>query len=241
MAGCACAVDKTGRGIMPEPVSDRIHCLITAGPTREHLDPVRFLSNGSSGRMGYALAAGAVARGWTVDLVSGPVALPRPPGARVHDVVSADEMFEACAPLFEKCSLFIAVAAVADYRPQETAPEKIGKADGPMRIELVPTVDILKTLAGRKRPGQVVVGFAAETRDVENRARRKLAEKNLDWIVANDVGRPGLGMNAEDNAVVLLGRSGARFAFGPAPKSAVAEFILDRVESWRPSGPPGFQ
>ena len=222
-------------------VSHQIRCLITAGPTREHLDPVRFLSNGSSGRMGYAIAAGAVARGWQVDLVSGPVALPSPPGATVHGVVSADEMFRACAALFETCDLFIAVAAVADYRPREAALEKLEKTGGPLQLELVPTVDILKTLAGRKRPGQVVVGFAAETHDIEGRACRKLAEKNLDWIVANDVSRPGLGMNADDNAVVVLGRRGERFAFGPAPKAAVAEFILDRVESRRPSGPPGFQ
>ena len=103
------------------------------------------------------------------------------------------------------------------------------KTGGPLRLELVPTVDILKTLSERKRPGQVVVGFAAETRDVEDYARRKLAEKKLDWSVANDVGRPGVGMNADDNAVVLLGRNGERIAFGPAPKSAIAGFILDRV------------
>jgi phosphopantothenoylcysteine decarboxylase/phosphopantothenate--cysteine ligase len=224
-----------------ERVSKRIHCLITAGPTREHLDPVRFLSNGSSGRMGYAIAENAVARGWQVDLVSGPVALSPPPGATVHGVVSADEMFRACAPLFDTCDLFIAVAAVADYRPHVIARDKLKKTGEPLRIELFPTVDILKTLAERKRPGQVVVGFAAETRDLENRARQKLEKKNLDWIVANDVSWPGVGMNADDNTVVLLGRRGERIAFGPAPKPAVAEFILDQVESRRLSGPPGFQ
>jgi len=210
-------------------VSHRIRCLITAGPTREHLDPVRFVSNGSSGKMGYALAADAVARGWQVDLVSGPVALARPPGATVHDVVSADQMLQACLPLFESCDVFIAVAAVADYRPQMVAPEKLKKTAGPLCLELVPTVDILRALAERKRPGQVVVGFAAETRDLENRARQKLEKKNLDWIVANDVSRPGVGMNSDDNTVVLLGRRGERIAFGPAPKPAVAEFILENV------------
>jgi phosphopantothenoylcysteine decarboxylase/phosphopantothenate--cysteine ligase len=203
--------------------------LITAGPTREHLDPVRFLSNGSSGKMGYALAAGAVARGWQVDLVSGPVSLAPTPGATVHAVVSADEMLRTCAMLFDMCDLFIAVAAVADYRPQTIAPEKLKKTGGLLQLELVPTVDILKTLAARKRPGQMVVGFAAETRDIEVYARRKLIEKELDWIVANDVSRPEIGMNAEDNAVVLLGRNGERLAFGPAPKPAVAGFILDQV------------
>ncbi|HSY53191.1 MAG TPA: phosphopantothenoylcysteine decarboxylase [Opitutaceae bacterium] len=208
-----------------------LRCLITAGPTREHLDPVRFLSNGSSGRMGYALAGAALSRGWQVDLVSGPVALPPPPGAVAHRVVSAAEMLAACEPLFAGCDVFIAVAAVADFRPKSAAREKLKKsaAGGGMALELVPTVDVLKTLAGRKRPGQVVVGFAAETHDLEASAQRKLMEKNLDWIVANDVSRPGTGMEAEDNAVVLLSRAGGRWAFGPAPKRAVAEFILEKV------------
>jgi len=204
-------------------------CLLTAGPTREYLDPVRFLSNGSSGRMGYALAAAAAARGWQVDLVSGPVTLPPPAGVTVHRVVSAAEMLAACEPCFATCNLFIAVAAVADYRPREVTAEKRKKSPGPLTLELVPTVDILRTLAARKSPGQIVVGFAAETEDVEAGARRKLADKRLDWIVANDVGRPGLGMEAADNAVVLLGAGGERHAFGPAPKEAVAAFLLDRI------------
>ena len=208
-------------------------CLITAGPTREHIDPVRFLSNGSSGRMGYALAAAAAARGWDVDLVSGPVALPAPASASVNviRVVSADEMFAACEPLFTRCDVFIAVAAVCDYKPRVMARAKTKKAgDGAdLTLELTPTVDILKTLAARKTPRQCVVGFAAETRDVESYARKKLAEKNLDWIVANDVGRPGIGMDAADNAIVMLSRDGARAEFGPAPKEKVAEFILARI------------
>jgi phosphopantothenoylcysteine decarboxylase/phosphopantothenate--cysteine ligase len=127
--------------------------------------------------------------------------------------------------------VFIAVAAVADFRPKVAVREKLKKsaAGGGMAIELVPTVDVLKTLAGRKRPGQIVIGFAAETHDVEASAQRKLAEKNLDLIVANDVSRPGIGMEAEDNAIVLLSRAGGRWAFGPAPKRAVAEFILEKV------------
>jgi phosphopantothenoylcysteine decarboxylase/phosphopantothenate--cysteine ligase len=210
-------------------VSHRIRCLITAGPTREHLDPVRFLSNASSGKMGYALAAAAVARGWQVDLVSGPVALAPPPGATLHRVQSAEEMFRACEPLFPASDLLVAVAAVADYRPRALSSEKLKKTGGPLNLELVPTVDILKTLAARRRPGQVVVGFAAETRDVEDYARRKLREKDLDWIVANDVSQPGIGMNADANAVLLLGRNGERVSFGPAPKLEVAGFILQHV------------
>jgi phosphopantothenoylcysteine decarboxylase/phosphopantothenate--cysteine ligase len=212
-------------------VKKSLRCLITAGPTREHLDPVRFLSNGSSGRMGYALAWAAVARGWRVDLVSGPVALPPPPGAALHRVVSAAEMFAACEPLFAECDLFIAVAAVADFRPKILAGEKVKKSpvgEG-TTLELVQTVDILKTLAARKRPGQIVAGFAAETQNLEASARRKLAEKKLDWIVANDVSQPGRGMEAEDNAVLLLSRTGGQWTFGPAPKRAVAEFILEKL------------
>ncbi len=230
-------MDTAGPAIMTVPVSHCIRCLITAGPTREHLDPVRFLSNGSSGKMGYALAADAVARGWRVDLVSGPVALAPTPGATVHAVVSADEMLRTCEPLFDVCDLFIAVAAVADYRAQSVAPEKLKKTGGALHLELVPTVDILRTLAERKRPGQVVVGFAAETRQIEDYARRKLVEKKLDWIVANDVGRPGLGMNSDDNAVVLLGCNRERLPFGPAPKTAVARFILDQLEGRPTAGP----
>lgn len=207
-----------------------MRCLITAGPTREHLDPVRFLSNGSSGKMGYALAAAAAQRGWEVELVSGPVVLATPAGVKRHDVVSAAEMFDACEPLFRWCDLFIAVAAVADYRPKHPATEKQKKTGGPVSLELVPTVDILKSLASRKRAGQSVVGFAAETQNVEGYAWQKLASKNLDWIVANDVSQPGLGMNADDNAVTLLSAKGLRHTFGPAPKAACADFILTHVQ-----------
>ena len=181
--------------------------------------------------MGYALAGAALARGWHVDLVSGPVTLPPPPGAVTHRVVSAADMLAACEPLFAGCDVLIAVAAVADFQPKTVAREKLKKsaASEGMTLQLVPTVDILKTLSGRKRPGQIVVGFAAETHDLEANGQRKLAEKNLDFIVANDVSRPGTGMEAEDNAIVILSRASGRWAFGPAPKRAVAEFILKTV------------
>jgi phosphopantothenoylcysteine decarboxylase/phosphopantothenate--cysteine ligase len=179
--------------------------------------------------MGYALAEAAIARGWAVDLVSGPVALASPLGAKVTRVVSAEEMFAASERLFAHCDVFIAVAAVSDYRPKFRSAEKTKKAGGGLTLELEPTVDILKTLAARKTPQQIIVGFAAETRDVEAYAQRKLVEKNLDWIVANDVSRAGIGMDADDNAVVLLSRDGVRETFGPAPKRTVADFILDRL------------
>ena len=206
-----------------------LRVLLTAGPTREYLDPVRYISNGSSGKMGYALAEAAVVRGWVVDLVSGPVALSAPKGVHVTRVVSAEEMFAACEPLFTRCDVFIAVAAVSDYRPRFRATDKTKKSGGGLTLELEATVDILKTLAARKTVQQTVVGFAAETRDVEAYAQRKLVEKNLDWIVANDVSQAGIGMDADDNAVVLLARNGGREAFGPSPKRAVADFILGRV------------
>jgi phosphopantothenoylcysteine decarboxylase/phosphopantothenate--cysteine ligase len=215
------------------PRQHPLRCLLTAGPTREHLDPVRFLSNGSSGKMGFALAAAAAARGWQVDLVSGPVALAAPAGVAVHSVISAADMLAACETRFDRCDVFIAVAAVADYRPRDVSDRKQKKTPGPLALELVPTVDVLKTLAARKTPGQTVVGFAAETNDVEDYGRRKLVEKRLDWIVANDVSRAGIGMNADDNAVLLLGAAGERQAFGPAPKRTVAEFILDQIAPCR--------
>ncbi|MDF9828554.1 phosphopantothenoylcysteine synthetase/decarboxylase [Ereboglobus sp. PH5-10] len=222
-----------GRITSGEKTNLMTRCLITAGPTREHIDPVRYLSNGSSGRMGYEIAAAAAALGWEVDLVSGPVSLDAPKGVRVTRVVSAAEMFAACEPLFTGCDVFIAVAAVCDYKPRVVSAEKTKKTmdeSSGMTLELVRTVDILKTLAARKTASQCVVGFAAETRDVEIYARKKLAEKNLDWIVANDVGKPGIGMDAADNAVIMISRDGARFEFGPAPKRDVAEFILTRLE-----------
>ncbi len=179
--------------------------------------------------MGYALAAAAARRGWKVDLVSGPVALVPPQGVTVHRVTSAAEMLAACEPLFALCDLFIAVAAVADYRPKDVSAQKRKKTAGAQVLELVPTVDVLKTLAARKRAEQMVVGFAAETHELETYARRKLVEKNLDWIVANDVSAPGVGMEAEANAVTLIGAGGQRTNFGPAPKADVAEFVLGQL------------
>jgi len=204
-------------------------CLITAGPTREHIDPVRFLSNASSGRMGYALAAAAAARGWQVDLVSGPVSLPPPANVALRRVTSAAEMFAACSPLFPQCDIFIAVAAVCDYKPRVASPEKTKKTATPPTLGLVPTIDILKTLAAQKTPSQLIIGFAAETHGLETYARQKLAEKNLDWIIANNVALPGIGMDAPDNAILMLSRHGARHEYGPAPKEKVADFILSRI------------
>ncbi len=203
-------------------------CLITAGPTREYLDPVRFFSNASSGKMGYGLATAALKRGWAVDLVSGPVCLAPPSGVSLYRVVTAAEMERVCRQLFVKCDLLIMCAAVADYRPAATEDRKIKKKADALEIRMEPTADILKALASEKQ-NQVCVGFAAETDHLEAHARRKLKEKKLDWIVANDVSRLDSGMESEMNKVMIFSRKGQSHAFGPAPKLDVAEFILRTI------------
>ena len=208
-----------------------MRCLITAGPTREHLDPVRYLTNGSSGKMGYALARAAVARGWDVDLVSGPVGLDAPDGVDLTRVISADGMLRACEARFAACDIFIAVAAVADFRPRFRADQKQTKAATGSSLELEPTVDILKTLGTRRRADQTMVGFAAETSDLETKAPAKLVAKGCDWIVGNDVSAPGVGMEADANAVILWGRSGKVGEKGPLPKSEIAAWILAQVSA----------
>lgn len=205
-----------------------IRCVITAGPTREHLDPVRYLSNGSSGKMGYALAAAARARGWRVDLVSGPVSLAPPEGVRVHRVVSAEEMLRETERMFADCDLLIMCAAVADFRPVKKSLRKERKRTGPFSIEVEPTVDIAARL-GKVKGERRLIGFAAETEDLEARAMRKLREKNMDWIVANRVGGAGCAMEGDENAVLVISRTGEKHRFGPALKRDVAEFILETV------------
>lgn len=179
--------------------------------------------------MGYAIAAAALERGWSVDLVSGPVQIAQPVGATMCRVISAAEMLAACEARFAACDLFIAVAAVADFRPAKSMPQKLKKSEQSLTLELEPTVDIVRTLAARKTVKQKVVGFAAETQELEISAQRKLKEKNLDWIVGNDVSQPGIGMDADDNRVILFSRTGERVAFGPAPKIEVARFLLGKI------------
>ncbi|MEO8605773.1 MAG: bifunctional phosphopantothenoylcysteine decarboxylase/phosphopantothenate--cysteine ligase CoaBC, partial [bacterium] len=170
--------------------------LVTAGPNREPLDPVRFLSNRSTGRMGYAVAAAAWRRGADVVLVSGPTALPTPHGVRCTRVGTAAEMRDAVAAEFEASTLLFMAAAVADYRPAQVASKKLKKSNGPMQLELERTVDILGELKGRGG-GRIIVGFAAETDNVLGNAQRKLASKGLDLIVANDVSRRDAGFEVD--------------------------------------------
>jgi len=205
--------------------------LVTAGPTREELDPVRFISNHSSGKMGYALAREARRRGARVVLVSGPTALQPPCGVEFVTVESAAEMRAAVLSSFADCDVIIKAAAVADYRPKERAGDKLKKRGAEMVIELVKNPDILRELGERKRAGQLLVGFAAETADLEANATLKLTEKNLDLIVANDVSASGAGFNVDTNIVRLLFRDGSKEDLPLLPKDQVAAVILDRISA----------
>ncbi|MEP6716472.1 MAG: bifunctional phosphopantothenoylcysteine decarboxylase/phosphopantothenate--cysteine ligase CoaBC, partial [Terriglobia bacterium] len=201
--------------------------LITAGPTREPIDPVRFLSNRSSGRMGYALAAAAKARGATVVLVTGPTALEAPAGCEVIRIETAAEMFAQVLARFEAATVIIMSAAVADYRPAVSANRKIKKSTAGLMLELEPTADILASV-GKRKSGRILIGFAAETDALESSARRKLENKNCDMIVGNLVG-PDKGFDRPENEVLLVLRSGESVVVPMAPKSEIAHRILDEI------------
>ena len=205
--------------------------VISAGPTREAIDPVRFITNRSTGRMGYAIAAAAVERGWETVLVSGPVNLEPPAGAKVVPVESAAEMAQAVKSAAVAADIVIMAAAVADYRPKIYSTSKVKKSDGDLVIELERTEDILLSLGQMKKPGQILVGFAAETDDLIANAQGKLERKNLDWIAANIVGVPGRGFAAETNAITLLGRDGRRIDLTLKSKSDLAKELLDCISS----------
>jgi len=204
--------------------------LVTAGPTREKIDPVRYLTNRSSGRMGYALAEAAVRRGARVLLVSGPTSLTPPAAAEVTPVESTEEMRDAVLHLLPQSSIVIKTAAVADYRPKSTAGQKI-KRKGPMTLELEATPDILKELSSKKT-SQIMVGFAAETENVLENARQKLLAKNLDAIVVNDVSREGIGFDSDRNAVTIITRDDVVEA-PETTKWEVAQRVLDQIVKLR--------
>ena len=220
--------------------------LVTAGPTREAIDPVRFLSNGSTGTMGFAVAEAAARRGARVTLVAGPVALATPPGVERVDVTTADEMLAAA--LAVEADLVVAAAAVSDYAPAEPARQKLKKDDPgpgsgqPLTLRLRRTPDVLAALGERRRDDQTLVGFALETHDPsagsgqapEAHARGKLARKRLDWIALNVQGEAGAGFGTGTNRLTLLGRGGERVEIAVAPKAEVAEALLDAVTAGRP-------
>lgn len=208
--------------------------LVTAGPTREPIDRVRFVSNRSSGRMGYALAAAARRRGAEVTLVSGPTALPTPRGVRRVDVQTAAEMREQVLRALDPATVVIKAAAVSDYAPRDARPDKPRKSDAGMSLDLAPTPDILEEV-GRLKGKRLVVGFAAETDDLRRRAQEKMHSKHLDLVVANDVSRDGIGFESERNAVLILGRDGREVALEEAPKTLLAERILDVLEGYLPA------
>ena len=198
-------------------------CLISAGPTVERIDPVRFISNRSTGEMGYALAAAARDAGFEVVLVSGPTRLEPPAGVAFVPVESAAEMAEAVRREAADCQLVIMAAAVADYRPAHPLERKMKKSSGPLLLELERTEDILASLGRVKPAGQTLVGFAAETDDLLTNALGKMERKNLDWIAANSV---AAGFGTDTNTITLLGRNGEKIELANAPKSEIAADLI---------------
>jgi phosphopantothenoylcysteine decarboxylase/phosphopantothenate--cysteine ligase len=206
--------------------------LVTAGPTREPIDPVRYITNRSSGKMGYALARAAQGRGARVILISGPTHLPTPAKVERISIQSAEEMREAVLRCWPEVTVLIMAAAVADYRPRRRAGQKIKKEKEALFLELEPTPDILSEV--RSQQGhRTLIGFAAETEDVLNRARSKLEQKGLDLIVANDVTQEGAGFDLDTNIVTLIDAHGETTALPKLSKSEVAERILDRIKDMK--------
>ena len=210
--------------------------LITSGPTREPLDPVRYLSNRSSGKMGHALALAALRRGAGVIFVSGPTAVSPPSGVVYVPVQTAEEMREAVLQHLQEATIVVKAAAVADYRPKSQSPMKIASKQDEITIELTPNPDILKEIGARKG-GAFLVGFAAETHDVGARARAKLQSKGIDLLVVNDVSQTGIGFESDDNQVALLDRWGGTIDLPRMTKLQVAHAIYDRVLSLRAAKP----
>ncbi|MBU2953242.1 bifunctional phosphopantothenoylcysteine decarboxylase/phosphopantothenate--cysteine ligase CoaBC [Marinobacter sp. F3R08] len=235
----ACGDTGPGRMLEPEAILGMLNTnesqalagknvVITAGPTREPIDPVRYISNHSSGKMGYALASAARKAGARVTLVSGPVMLAPPAGVDVRPVTTAEDMLQAAsAAVDEGCDLFIATAAVADYRPETCAGDKIKKSSDAMALPLVRNPDTLATIAGRT-DAPFTVGFAAETTDVASYAVGKMQRKKLNMIVANDVSVPGLGFNSDDNAVIVFWPDG-QASMGPDSKTNIARQLVAMI------------
>jgi phosphopantothenoylcysteine decarboxylase/phosphopantothenate--cysteine ligase len=202
-----------------------VRFVITAGPTREAIDPVRYISNRSSGKMGYAIAEAALAHGDEVILISGPVSIVPPRRAKVVSITTSDELYEAVHHAVRACDVLVMCAAVSDYKPAATAPQKMMKRNAPFALRLIATRDILASLPKEKRR-YLVVGFAAETHDLETNARQKLLKKNCDLIVANDVSRSDFGMESDENEVVIFFRDGESRRISRAPKKNIARELV---------------
>jgi len=203
-----------------------VRLLITAGPTREPIDPVRYISNRSSGKMGYAVAEAALAEGHDVTLISGPASVDPPRNANLIPVSTSDEMFEAVHRHADKCDICVLCAAVADYKPANVSSIKIKKRDAKFSLELIPTRDILDSLGHKQDRQFVLVGFAAETDHVEQNAAKKLRAKNCDIIVANDVSGADSGMESDVNEVIILFRNGEKTKISRAPKKNIARDLV---------------
>lgn len=244
----ACGYVGKGRLEEPEQIVERINeffgprhlplrgkkVVITAGPTRERIDPVRYVSNFSTGKMGFAMAKAAAELGGDVTLIAGPVHLDTPPNVNRIDVESAEEMYQQVVAHFEETDILIKTAAVADYRPKHLAPQKIKKQDGDTLLEMERTTDILATM-GQQKSHQVIIGFAAETNDVTTYAAGKLEKKNADYIVANDVTMEGVGFGTDTNQVTVVSKQGIQ-EFSMLPKEALALELLTFVakqEGWQ--------
>jgi phosphopantothenoylcysteine decarboxylase/phosphopantothenate--cysteine ligase len=203
-----------------------VRFLITAGPTREPIDPVRYISNRSSGKMGYAIAEAALAEGHDVTLISGPVNLEAPQNTKLISVSTSDEMFEAVHRHTDRCDVCVLCAAVADYKPAKVSSTKIRKDGEKFLLELLPTRDILNSLGQRQDRQFVLVGFAAETDHVEENASKKLRAKNCDIMVANDVSDPNSGMESDENEVTILFRDGEKKKISRAQKKIIARELV---------------
>lgn len=243
----ACGYEGKGRLPEPEIILEEVRALlkkkdlggekmlITAGPSREPLDPVRYISNRSSGKMGYAMARAALRRGAEVALVSGPTGIEPPMGARLIPVITAAEMRAAVLKEFATCTTVIMAAAVADYHPVGAANKKLKRETGPFELRLEPNPDILKEL-GAMKDGKFLIGFAAETEELTANAKKKLNAKNLDMIVANDVTREGGGFDGDTNIATILDRSGAARSLPLMTKDELADEIFDHMLALRGTG-----
>lgn len=230
LADLSLIVEAACRALTPQTLRGK-RVVVSAGPTWEPFDPVRFVTNPSSGKMGFALAREASRRGADVHLVTGPTALADPPFVTTYRVTTAREMERAVKGLAGDAHVVIMAAAVSDYRPEETAPQKLKKGDSDLVIRLVRNPDILAGLGAEKQPGRILVGFAAETEQLLQNASEKLRKKNLDLIVANDLTQPGAGFRCDTNVAKILDRAGGVEELPCLSKEETARRILDRIES----------